>query len=397
MEVLDEVKNWAARCSRCGTCKYTFGQYLPSCPPGQRFRLEGYYPSGRLWIGKGLQDGVLSTEDEDVLERIYTCTACRACEVSCVNLCKDHIVEVVEAIRQMAVSQGCLVPAHVFMIDSLKKNDNVLDKPKEERGAWAEGLDLKDITKEKTDVVYRAGCMISFDPEIWGAARDAIALLQQAGVDVGIAGKEEACCGGKAYEMGYQGELGKYAAHNIEAWANAGVKTVVTPCSDGYYAFKRLYPELGSSFEVLHMVEFIDRLIKENKLKFTRRVPMTVTYHDPCHLGRRDHVYVPGEPIMGIYDAPRDIIKSIPGVELVEMERIKENAWCCGAGGGVKEAYPDFNDWTAQERIEEARSTGAEALVTACGWCERNFIDAINDMGEKMRVYDIVELVQQAI
>ena len=98
---------------------------------------------------------------------------------------------------------------------------------------------------------------------------------------------------------------------------------------------------------------------------------------------------------MGLYDQPRDIIKSIPGVELVEMERIKEYAWCCGAGGGVKEAYPDFNTFTAQERIEEAKATGAEALVTACPWCERNFLDTLN--GDKMKVYDIVELVQQAI
>jgi Fe-S oxidoreductase len=100
---------------------------------------------------------------------------------------------------------------------------------------------------------------------------------------------------------------------------------------------------------------------------------------------------------MGIYDAPRDIIQSIPGVKLVEMERIKENAWCCGAGGGVKEGYPDFNAWTAQERIEEAKLTAAEAIVTACPWCERNFIDVISGNGNRMKVYDIVELVQQAI
>jgi Fe-S oxidoreductase len=195
--------------------------------------------------------------------------------------------------------------------------------------------------------------------------------------------------------MGYQGELTKYAESNVEAWTNAGVKTVVTVCSDGYYTFKHLYPELGYRFEVLHIVEFIDRLIKEGTLKFTKTIPMTVTYHDPCHLGRRDHVYVPGEAIMGIYDSPRDIIKSIPGIKLIEMERIKEYAWCCGAGGGVKEAYPDFNTFTAQERTEEARATGAEALVTACPWCERNFLDTLN--GDKMKVYDIVELVQQAI
>jgi len=144
-------------------------------------------------------------------------------------------------------------------------------------------------------------------------------------------------------------------------------------------------------------VEFIDRLIKDGKLKFTRTVPMTVTYHDPCHLGRRDHVYVPGEAIMGIYDAPRDIIQSIPGVELVEMYRIKEYAWCCGAGGGVREAYPDFNLFTATERVEEAKATGAEAIVTACPWCERNFMDAINAGGDRMKVLDIIELVQQAI
>ena len=124
---------------------------------------------------------------------------------------------------------------------------------------------------------------------------------------------------------------------------------------------------------------------------------MLVTYHDPCHLGRRANVYVPGKAIMGIYEPPREILRSIPGIELAEMYRIKEYAWCCGAGGGVKEAYPDFSLWTAGERIEEAKETGAEAIVTACPWCERNFIDTINERGEVMEVFDIVELVQQAI
>jgi len=144
-------------------------------------------------------------------------------------------------------------------------------------------------------------------------------------------------------------------------------------------------------------VEFIDRLIKEGRIKFSKVLPMTVTYHDPCHMGRRADVYVPGKAIMGLYDPPRDILKSIPGVELVEMYRIKEYAWCCGAGGGVKEGYPDFSDWTARERVEEAKATGAEAIVTACPWCEGNFMDAINGKGEKIKVYDVVELVRRAI
>jgi Fe-S oxidoreductase len=145
---------------------------------------------------------------------------------------------------------------------------------------------------------------------------------------------------------------------------------------------------------------------------------MTVTYHDPCHLGRLGESYIPwegtekkirGQIVVyeprkprnsganGVYEAPREVLKSIPGLELVEMERNREYAWCCGAGGGVREAYPDFSSWTARERIEEAKSTGAEALVSACPWCERNFIDAVNGNGDKMKVYDIIELVQQAI
>jgi Fe-S oxidoreductase len=175
---------------------------------------------------------------------------------------------------------------------------------------------------------------------------------------------------------------------------------------------------LGSQVEVLHTVEFIDRLNKEGRLTFRSEIPMTVTYHDPCHLGRQGEPYVawngvekkiksqiivydPKKPryngAWGVYDPPRDILRSIPGVELVEMERIREYSWCCGAGGGVREAYPEYSNWTATERIAEARATGAEALVSACPWCERNFMDAMSALGDTMKVYDIVELVQKAI
>ncbi len=209
------------------------------------------------------------------------------------------------------------------------------------------------------------------------------------------------------------------AKANVKAWTRAGVKTVVTPCADCYYAFERLYPkETGSNFEVLHVTQFVERLIKEGKLKLTKSVPLTVTYHDPCYLGREGEPYVPWNGTTtkvfgqitkhippkpryngawGIYDAPRNILKAIPGVELVEMERIKEFTWCCGAGGGVKEAFPDFNAWTATERIEEAKTTGAEALVTACPWCESNFLEAVAADGTKMKVYDVMELVAKAI
>jgi Fe-S oxidoreductase len=204
----------------------------------------------------------------------------------------------------------------------------------------------------------------------------------------------------------------------MEAWKKAGITTVVTSCADCYGAFKRLYPALGSSVKVMHTAEYLDQLIREGKIKLTKKVPLKITYHDPCHLGRLGEPYIPWqgeekkiqnqvvvyEPrrpryigANGVYDAPRNVLKSIPGIDLVEMERIREYAWCCGSGGGVKEAYPDFASWTARERIQEARETGAEALVSACGWCERNFIDAIGSNGEKLNVFDIAELVQKAL
>ena len=218
--------------------------------------------------------------------------------------------------------------------------------------------------------------------------------------------------------MGYKGEFTKFSESNMEAWKAAGVKMIVTSCADCYHAFKRLYPAAGSKFKVMHTTEYLEQLIKEGKIKFSKNIPLKITYHDPCHLGRQGEAYVPWqgkekkiqnqmvvyEPrkpryngANGVYDAPRNVLKSIPGIELVEMERIREYAWCCGAGGGVKESYPEFSNWTATERIEEAKSTGAEAIVSACGWCERNFLDSINSNGEKMKVFDVAELVQQAI
>jgi len=397
-----DLRKNAWNCARCSVCKWVdswevkSARFAKICPSSLYYLFDAYSCQGRMDVSLALIDGTLKYEDSPGLLGIYyKCNMCGGCDAMCKRVQDMEPLRVIQEMRTTLVGDGQLLPLHMPVMENLRKEDNMMMKPRAERGKWTEGLKVKDLTTEKAEVVFHAGCNLSFDEELAKVARAAITILQNAGVDVGIMGKDETCCGGRAFEMGYQGELTKYAENNIEAWTNAGVKTVIVTCSDCYYTFKRLYPELGSKFEVLHIVEFIDRLIKEGKLKFTKTLPMSVTYHDPCHLGRREHVYVPGEAIMGVYDPPRDIIKSIPGVKLIEMERIKEYAWCCGAGGGVKEAYPDFNTFTARERIEEAKATGAEALVTACPWCERNFLDALN--GDKLKVLDIVELVQQAI
>ena len=218
--------------------------------------------------------------------------------------------------------------------------------------------------------------------------------------------------------MGYREAFERAAAANLAAWAAAGVETIVTSCADCYHAFKRLYPQVGSQVQVLHTVELLAHLIHRGRLVLRTDVPVTVTYHDPCHLGRQGEPYVPWDGVekkirnqivvhqpkkpryngaWGVYDPPRDVLRAIPGVELVEMERIREYSWCCGAGGGAREAYPEYARWTAAERVAEATATGAEALVTACPGCERSFLDVAGAAGNGLRVYDIVDLVQQAL
>jgi len=388
---LDNVKEWLYGCAHCGTCKDVLNIFAPSCPSGERYQLESYFPSGKMLIGRYVSDGVLGLDDDDILERIYSCTGCRSCEQQCGVYHHDHIFEVVQALRTEAITRGLLNPAYTIMIDNLRRNDSVFDKSKSERGEWAKGSGAKEATGNDIDVLFHVGCLFSFDSELWNVPRSVIKLMRAAGVNAGIMGKEEACCGGRAHEIGYLGEFTKYAQHCIDTFNSLGVSKVITSCSDGYSTFKTLYPKVNKkiNFETMHVLEFLAQLIEESKLRFKRRIPLKVTYHDPCHLGR--HL----SP--GVYDPPRKVLTSLPGIELVEMERTRENAWCCGAGAGVSQANPDLALWTANERLKEAKSTGADALVTSCGWCERNFRDAAKEYGVDIEIYDVAELASRAI
>jgi Fe-S oxidoreductase len=274
------------------------------------------------------------------------------------------------------------------------------------------------LPKEKAEVLFFPGCKFSYDEALQKVTQSAVNLLKKAGVDMGYLASADMCCAGRANQMGFRDDFNKQAEVNIKAFEAAGIKTIVTPCSDCYHTFKRLYAKVGMKIEVLHTVEYIDRLIQQKKIKFTKSVPMKVTYHDPCHLGRLGEPYIPWEGkekkilnqvhtwqprkpryngAYGIYDAPRNILNSIPGIDLVEMERIRECSWCCGAGGGCSDTSPEFSAWTAGERVTEANATGAEALVTACPWCESNFAKAEDENGKNINVFDIIELVQRAL
>jgi len=420
---LEQYQGDMEMCCRCSACKFIpmqmvkGNQYAYACPSISKYNFHAYSAGGRLNIGAAmLKDGFKYTDK--LLDIVYNCQMCGACGVSCNYAMDMEVLEPISEFRIKCVEDKKTNPALDKVIANLRKQGSMVIGAKGKRGAWADGLKIKDATKEKVDVLYHVGCLTSYDKSMQKLAKATVKILQKAGVNFGIAGDAETCCGGRAYQMGYTKDFLNQAKKNMAMIKKAGVKTVVTSCADGYQAFKVLYDrfDLKGDLEVLHISEYIDKLIKDGKLKPKKKVDMAVTYHDPCRLGRLGEpwvhwegkkipgdrfVYDPPKPYRrgtnGVYEPPRDVIKSIPGVKLTEMTRIKEYSWCCGAGGGVSDSNPEFAKWTAQDRIDEAVSTGAEALVTACPWCEKTFNEAIKDSGSNLKVYDIVELVEKAI
>src|SRR4030042_6016645 len=238
---LKDLQEWLYGCTHCGTCKDILNTFAPACPAGEKYQLESYFPSGKMLIARGCVNGVLTLDDDDTRQPIFACTGCLSCEQQCGVYHHQHIFDTVQALRSESVMQGNLNPAYMVMVESLKKDDNGFGKPKAERREWAKDLKLKDAAKENTEVIYHAGCMLSFDADLWEIPRSAVKLIKAAGVDVGIMGVEESCCGGRAYEIGYDGEFTKYAEHFIETFNSLGTKKGVTSCSDGYSTFKTLY------------------------------------------------------------------------------------------------------------------------------------------------------------
>lgn len=414
------------RCTRCSYCKYIPWRFIKNfdfmegCPSAARYNWHAYSAGGKFNIGYSLLKEKIEI-NETFLDVVYKCLMDGSCDISCKVGQDIEPLQHMQELRIKCVDEGYLLPQHQPFIRNLRKEDNMMLKPRSERGDWAKDLPVKRATEEKVEVLYHAGCRYSYDQELWPVARAGLTLLQQAGVDVGIMGEDEACCGGRAYELGYVGEMTKFAEHQAETFRTAGIRTLVTPCADCYATYRVLYDKIGKKLnvEVYHITQYLEKLILEGKLQPKKSLPLKVTYHDPCHLGRLGEpwihwngkeVKVPGvlmwlhDPpkkyrrgTFGVYDAPRNVIKSIPGLNFVEMYRIREYAWCCGAGGGVIDAYPDFAEWTASERLKEALSVGAEAIVSACPWCKRVFKDAAKKNGTRIEVLDIIELIQQSV
>jgi Fe-S oxidoreductase len=343
-------------------------------------------------IGLALASGKLKLT-EKVAESLYQCTLCGGCEVMCKTQMDMEALKVLTELREMCVRAGVGLPQHKAFVESIEKNGNPFGEPHEKRFAWMP-REVKPVPK--ADVVYFVGCTTAYRRR--EIARATVRVLNAAGIKFAVLGPEEYCCGKPAQKKGYRDVAKKMIERNIETVNKIGAKTLVTSCPGCYMSFTihaDEYSDVRKEFEVLHLSQFVDSLMNEGRLKFKKRLDLKVTYHDPCELARLAKPWKPGDEALGDvnnYETPRKILKSIPGLELVEMERIKEYAYCCGSEVGW--AFPDFLMWTSNHRLEEAKATGAEAVVSWCPTCSNNFKHAAKG---QIKVYDVAEIIEKAL
>ena len=423
MMSLTEFKWDVDNCNRCSLCKWVnpwevgSGEFAKICPSVARYLYDAYSCQGRLDIAKAIIDGHLDPHAADSLAQvIYHCHLCGACDIMCKRSRDLDPLLVLKALREKLWEEGITPKALGEISRNVQSEGNVWGKPQVERARWAEGLDLKKAAEGKIEVLFWVGCAGSYQTRFGHGLGAILKVLRSAGVKFGILGEEERCCGSPVAEMGNTRQFAAIARENLKQFAAAAAGTIVTSCADCYGTIKVAYAEVAQeqglemAFEVLHITEYLERLLRAGRIQPGGPLHLKVTYHDPCHLGRLSDPFIPWEGVRGAYgvctpkkelrrgtwgcyDPPRQILRAIPGVELVEMERVRENSWCCGAGGGMRTLAPEFARWTAEQRIAEAIATGAEALICACPWCEQNLAEAA---GDRIAVHDIGELFAQS-
>ena len=373
---LERVKKWlyakglderSSGCVLCGSC-YGHGPANPmedvpgpkeKCPPYEYYKFQRHTPKSRWLMAQRVFHG-LDPITPELKEVMYACTNCLMCQELC-GVRGDGYGpwDITVAMREEITEKDGPLPAHRPIYDGLQQHDSTWGQPT--RGAWAEGLGLKQLSDGKVSTLLFAGC--SADRASGKSGAIALAkLMQKAGEDFAILGDREKCCGLYAFDLGYRREYERLKNVNLAVLQQAGITKVVVACGSCQRTWRE-YAKEAQGFEVIHGVEFVARALQAGQLKFTRPIAKKVTYHDSCHLGRG----------CGVYDPPRQILRAIPGLQLVEMERNRRWAWCCGGGGGVPEADPDLAQWNATDRMREAHASGAELMLTSSALCQRSF------------------------
>ncbi len=391
-DVLAELREDFSLCGKCKLCQAVMAQqcddprFWRNCPSGSRFRYEAYYASGKMEIARCLELAEIEP-DEKMKHVLYTCMLCGSCEDRCYPIKQLHPLWVIELLREQAVEDGW-APLDWFseVYENLEKTGNPYGVPPEKRAQWSEGMGLKNALEEKVEYLLFTGDDYPSFPNLVPKLQSVARILKLAGVDFGILGKEETSSGSALLLIGDRDRFEEFAEKNIEKFAAAGVSKLITPDPHAYAVLKEEYTK-AYDMKVYHLSEIASSLISKGKLKPSKSVNIKAVYHDPCRLGRRH----------GVFDEPRNVLKSIPGLELLEFPRSKKNSLCCGGGGSVFFIEPEYARWVTKERIFEAEYIGAQAIITACPICGRMFADAIEAMKKDIAVYNLAMVLENSL
>lgn len=322
-------------------------------------------------------------------EEMWRCTTCGNCPRQCPRGVK--IIEAGVSLRRISTEYG-VFPAPVSPVKgvaaSLLGKGNPLGEDRDKRAAWAEGLPVKPYT-EDMEILYFPGCYLCYDPRLKKVARATAKILNKAGVSFGILGEQENCCGESIRKTGDEELFKRLARQNIKNFVDSGVRRILVSSPHCYHTFKNEYAEFMVNFEIVHMAQYIFELFEQGRLALSGEYAKKVTYHDPCYLGRHN----------GVYDQPREALKRVPGLELLEMADTLENSLCCGGGGGRIWMETIKGERFSDLRLEQATSVGAQVLATTCPYCITHFEEsriALED-SESIEIKDIAEIIQEAI
>lgn len=375
------------RCFRCGYCKFPEDYVDFNCPSYKAFGWDTYSPGGRMWLIRAWLSGEIPSSPH-FAEILYSCAACDNCKEQCVfPKFKDYLPEIFQEAKAELVNEGKIPPPVRDYFKSIRVHGNPYKLPQEERGKWAEGTGLEPFSNQ--EYLFYVGCVGSYDEVGQKMARSVGTLLSKTGLSIGLLGSRETCDGNEVKVLGETGLFTQLAEENIMEFIKMDVKKIITLDPHALNTFKRDYPRLRGKFEVFHFTEILAELIKDKKITFFE-FRAKVTYHDPCYLGRHNQ----------IFNAPREILNSIPGLERVEMRRNKGGAFCCGGGGGnfFTDIIGPGEDSPARVRIREALETGAGIVAVACPQCAKMLGDAVNSEGleDRIEVLDLAALVDRA-
>lgn len=382
-------------CTNCGRCQDVCPAHLTQKPLSPRRMTQNL--KNHLWREgpKLLSAPSDQRHSEAIMEKtvgedeLWACTNCMACEEAC-PVYIEQISRNIDLRRYLVLVETKYSSDIRLTLKNLEKSNNPWGMARGLRTEWAKDLGVK-IFSEVTDpeILFWVGCCGSFDARNQRVATSIVKILQASGIRFGILGNEEGCCGDPARRIGNEYLFQMTAEANIEIMKGYGVKKILTLCPHCFHTLKNEYPQLGGEFQVIHHTQFLTELISSGKLKLTKPINKVITYHDSCYLGRANQ----------IFDAPRKILKSIPGLKLIEMERHHNQSFCCGAGGGRMWMEEHIGTRINQMRTDQAIEVKAELIGTACPYCLTMLFDGIKEKGkaETMAAFDLSELVEQSM